>query len=30
VQRGRVSVRDLVKHKTVSVTTGHTYLARRR
>jgi PKD domain len=30
VQRGRVSVRDLVKHRTVSVTTGHTYLARRR
>ncbi len=30
VQRGRVSVRDLVKHKTVLVKTGHTYLARRR
>jgi PKD domain len=30
VQRGRVSVRDLVRHRTVTVTTGHTYLARRR
>jgi hypothetical protein len=30
VQRGRVEVRDLVKHKTVFVRTGHTYLARRR
>ena len=30
VQRGRVSVRDLVRHKTVLVKTGHTYLARRR
>jgi hypothetical protein len=30
VQRGRVSVRDLVKRKTVLVTTGHRYLARRR
>jgi hypothetical protein len=30
VQRGRVSVRDLVKHRTVLVKTGHTYLARRR
>ena len=30
VQRGRVSVRDLVKRKTVIVRTGHTYLARRR
>ena len=30
VQRGRVSVRDLVRHRTVLVKTGHTYLARRR
>jgi PKD domain len=30
VQRGRVEVRDLVKHKTVFVRTGHTYLARLR
>jgi PKD domain len=30
VQRGTVSVRDLVRHKTVTVKTGHTYLARRR
>jgi hypothetical protein len=30
VQRGRVSVRDLVTHRTVLVKTGHTYLARRR
>jgi hypothetical protein len=30
VQRGRVSVRDLVKRKTVIVRTGHEYLARRR
>jgi hypothetical protein len=30
VQRGRVSVRDLVKRKTVTVRTGNTYLARRR
>ena len=30
VQRGRVSVRDLVRQRTVLVKTGHTYLARRR
>jgi hypothetical protein len=30
VQRGRVSVRDLVTHRTVLVKTGHTYLARLR
>ena len=30
VQRGRVSVRDLVKRKTVIVRTGRKYLARRR
>jgi hypothetical protein len=30
VQRGRVSVRDLVRHRTVLVKTGHTYLARLR
>jgi hypothetical protein len=30
VQRGRVEVRDLVKHKTVFVRAGHTYLAKRR
>ncbi|MEO8690637.1 MAG: PKD domain-containing protein [Solirubrobacteraceae bacterium] len=30
VQRGRVEVRDLVRHRTVFVRTGHTYLARRR
>ena len=30
VQRGRVSVRDLVRRRTVLVKTGHTYLARRR
>jgi len=30
VQRGRVSVRDLVRHRTVLVSAGHAYLARRR
>jgi hypothetical protein len=30
VQRGRVSVRDLVRHRTVLVRAGHAYLARRR
>jgi hypothetical protein len=30
VQRGRVQVRDLVRRRTVTVRTGHTYLARRR
>jgi ferric-dicitrate binding protein FerR (iron transport regulator) len=30
VRRGRVSVRDLVRHRTVLVKAGHTYLARRR
>jgi hypothetical protein len=30
VRRGRVAVRDLVRHRTVLVRAGHTYLARRR
>jgi streptogramin lyase len=30
VSRGKVSVRDLVRHRTVLVSAGHSYLARRR